>query len=89
MKLKKLYLKAQSFLTAFAHPSKESIKILDLGLGLGYNALVSLDAWAKIEGKKASVKLISLELDRELFLIFYQRQASWQANWSCEWKTYL
>ena len=86
----KLYLESSKLLDCLrSHPSKESIKILDLGLGLGYNALASLDAWTKIEGKKASVKLISLELDCELFFDLLSTTASWQANWSCEWKTYL
>ncbi len=42
------------------HPH-ENIKILDIGLGLGYNALSLIQTWQKIKNVTCNIELVSLE----------------------------
>ena len=41
-----LYIEMSGFLPRLAATAKAVIEVLDVGLGLGYNALASIDAWA-------------------------------------------
>lgn len=58
------------------------MRILDVGLGLGYNALTTLDALLHEPGRH---EIISLECDPELFSALRSGSAPWQAGWAAQW----
>ncbi len=58
-------------------------RVLDVGLGLGYNALVTADAWLAAS-YPADLTVTSLEIDERLVEAIASGEAPWQANWSAE-----
>lgn len=66
---------------ARAHPA---IRILDLGLGLGYNACASLEAWWQSPGHH-DFYLASVEANLGLVEALLSGQGSWQSNWPALW----
>ena len=62
------------------------VNILDIGLGLGYNACTSIELSYK---KNHKINLLSLENDCDLFQEFRTGKARWMKNWSQNWKQYV
>jgi tRNA U34 5-methylaminomethyl-2-thiouridine-forming methyltransferase MnmC len=60
------------------------VRVLDVGLGLGYNALATIDAWAWCGGK-GRVEILSLENDEALFQALRSGEAPWQVGWEGSW----
>jgi len=60
------------------------IKICDVGLGLGYNAVSTLEAWFSGRGL-FSLEIHSLEQDKKLFSELTTGKASWQESWNEIW----
>jgi len=60
------------------------IAVLDVGLGLGYNALVTVDAWLN-ENCSADLNVLSLEYDPKLVHALIACSAPWQQNWNADW----
>jgi tRNA U34 5-methylaminomethyl-2-thiouridine-forming methyltransferase MnmC len=54
--------------------------VLDVGLGLGYNALATLHAWMTA-AQPGDLTLLSLEINPQLVAALASGQAPWQANW--------
>ena len=86
---KKLYIEA-SGLAAKLESSDllEKIAILDIGLGLAYNACSTLDAWLKSPG---FVDMTMLSIEKELVLIkkLLSKKANWQKNWPKLWLSFF
>ena len=84
----KLYIEGSKLKEALKAPhSAKKIKILDIGLGLGYNACASLAAWQE-SGQKAFCEMISLEEDLDLFKSLISKECPWQKDWSAQWKVW-
>lgn len=81
-----LYITGSGF-AEHINSSAEDTWVLDIGLGLGYNALSTIEATCS--GYPATtVHLISLEKDEEVLKAFMDPQAPWKANWSKKWQDY-
>lgn len=68
----------------------EPIKVLDIGLGLGYNALSTIDAFLNQTTdvstfNKKRLSLTSLEINRDLLEVFLTGKGPWQCNWQSLW----
>lgn len=78
-----LYIKGSGF-EAYCQKKHETsskrVKICDVGLGLGYNAVSSLSAWFK-GGGTFELEVLSLENDYELFGLLREAKGSWQEGW--------
>lgn len=77
-----LYIRASGILAWFDRGAATSV--LDVGLGLGYNALATLTAWRAARAP-GDLHLTSLEIDAALVAALQSGKAPWQANWSPEW----
>ncbi len=65
--------------------------MLDVGLGLAYNAIHTLRAWHE-GGAKGPLEIVSLEIDADLVAALASGVAPWQANWDVAalgWSTAL
>ena len=60
------------------------VRVLDVGLGLGYNATATFAAWRR-SPQKSILEITSLEIDAELVELFRSGVAPWQSNWTPEW----
>ncbi len=82
-----LYIAASDFskdLTSSQH--RRNISVLDVGLGLGYNALTTIDAWLEVESSRR-LTVVSLECNERLFLSLCSGEAPWQTRWPSSWLT--
>jgi len=79
-----LYVNASGFLSELDDSKSSEVRVLDVGLGLGYNALVTIEAWAKTSSSK-NLNLVSLESNEDLFLALCSGEAPWQSDWSSYW----
>ncbi len=77
-----LYINASGYRQAILGPGP--ITVLDVGLGLGYNALMTIDTWLSAK-PKADLRLSSLESNRALIDTLLSGRAPWQANWPDIW----
>lgn len=64
-----------------AQDSADTINLLDVGLGLGYNALSSIDAWLKAPDPP-HLRVTSLEILASLVDVLVTGEAPWQSNWT-------
>ena len=82
-----LYIKGSGLEAAFASPTNSDalvINVLDVGLGLGYNALATINAWFDSPAPP-NLNLISLEIDPDLVKALASGSASWQDGWATNW----
>lgn len=59
-------------------------QVLDVGLGLGYNAMATFEAWLE-SGASSHLNLTSLEIDAGLVAELASGAAPWQSGWAEEW----
>jgi tRNA U34 5-methylaminomethyl-2-thiouridine-forming methyltransferase MnmC len=71
----------------FLSTASSAVQVLDMGLGLGYNALTTIEAWARAEAK-CDLHVYSLEQDDALVQELISGKASWQDNWKPEWTSW-
>ncbi len=81
-----LYLKCSGAKVAMLQ--KQDFFILDVGLGLAYNALSTIQGWHEIESK-ANVTLVSLEIDRELFFYLGKQSELWNHKSASLWQDWF
>jgi tRNA U34 5-methylaminomethyl-2-thiouridine-forming methyltransferase MnmC len=62
---------------------KDSLTVLDVGLGLGYNALSTISAW--MARGECDLTLLSLEKEAGLVDLLARGQAAWQSRWPKSW----
>lgn len=79
-----LYVVTSGFEKALKAPSKQNLIVLDVGMGLGYNAAATIAAWMESPGQ-TSVEMFSLEIDARLVQVVASGSAPWQAGWSESW----
>ncbi len=77
-----LYVVASGILSEFERGN--SVRVVDVGLGLGYNALATVDAWLQC-GANSRLEILSLENDEALFHALRSGNAPWQTGWNPFW----
>lgn len=60
------------------------VTVLDVGMGLGYNAAATIAAWWDA-ASPPHVELVSLEIDRRLAEVIADGTAPWLGNWEESW----
>lgn len=76
-----LYLVASGLEAGWAR--REPVSILDVGLGLGYNAVATITSW-KAAANPPDLILQSLEIDPALVDAFASGFAPWQTTWETD-----
>ncbi len=79
-----LYVVGSGYLDSLVSQSSQKIHILDVGMGLGYNAVASVVAWYKGSGL-LDVDITSLEYDVRLVEAVASGEAPWQRGWDEVW----
>ncbi len=74
-----LYVEASGILEAFA--AGRDVRVLDVGLGLAYNAVQTIAAWAAAPAP-GRLGIQSLEVNSALVDALATGEAPWQANWT-------
>lgn len=69
---------------AEATPS-DSITVLDVGLGLGYNAIMTIEAWWESQSA-AALHLVSLEQSKALVTSLSDPSCPWKSAWTPLWR---
>lgn len=64
------------------------LQVLDVGLGLAYNAMATFDAWAACPGS-GPLSVFSLEHNPQLILALTEGRARWTSNWNGERKALI
>ncbi len=65
-------------------PKVSELRVLDVGLGLGYNALSTISAWLS-NPAKTNLGLTSLEINPDLIEALAHQQGPWMQDWSDLW----
>jgi tRNA 5-methylaminomethyl-2-thiouridine biosynthesis bifunctional protein len=81
-----LYIEGSGFASRL-HCDKP-LSVLDVGLGLGYNALSTIGCWADSDVAQ-DLHILSLEIDAELVNLLASGQGPWQVNWNPKWLRYV
>jgi tRNA U34 5-methylaminomethyl-2-thiouridine-forming methyltransferase MnmC len=80
-----LYVKASNIQQALENStSPEPVSVLDVGLGLGYNAIATLDLWYSIPACR-DLHMVSLENNASLVDALVSSKAPWQEGWPNTW----
>jgi tRNA U34 5-methylaminomethyl-2-thiouridine-forming methyltransferase MnmC len=61
-----------------------SYQVLDVGMGLAYNAMMTLDVWSKALSD-VNIKMCSLEINEELVSALSKNEAPWMKGWPENW----
>lgn len=77
-----LYVGASDIKTRFL-ASATATSVLDVGLGLGYNALATIEAWLAAPAP-GPLRIVSLEINADLVQALTAGAGPWQGNWSSE-----
>ncbi|RMF23498.1 MAG: hypothetical protein D6756_08695 [Cyanobacteria bacterium J083] len=62
-----------------------TIRVLDVGLGLAYNALSTVAAWMQAESPCA-MEMLSLEIEPELVKALASGEFPWSEGWRKDWR---
>ena len=81
---RKLYIEGSGILLRLQTAGSGAIKVLDVGLGLAYNALATVEAWMQSPAPD-DLHLTSLEIDRSLVDLIASGGAPWSSNWDDSW----
>jgi tRNA U34 5-methylaminomethyl-2-thiouridine-forming methyltransferase MnmC len=76
-----LYINFSGFCNSLQNAHGNKITVLDVGLGLGYNAAATLEAWLRAD-HPPSVHMVSLENNPHVIQNILDPKAPWTANWS-------
>ncbi len=82
-----LYMLASGYEAHLKATGDDDIDVLDVGLGLGYNALMTIELWMKSPGNM-SLNLLSLEHTEALLLALTSPDTAWKEGWPEEWKSW-
>ena len=77
-----LYMTRSGFLEFLE--SSDSAAVLDVGLGLGYNALSTIENWLKADSP-GNIDLVSLEINEDLVTHLAGGDGPWMENWREDW----
>ena len=78
-----LYCEASGIADKFASKIG-TVYVLDVGLGLSYNACSTIDAWFHSSGS-SDLAIHSLEINTDLVKALASAKAAWQENWPDSW----
>ena len=78
-----LYVVASGFLSEMSHPGHQ-VHVLDVGMGLGYNAAATIAAWVESSGDR-DLRIVSLEVDELLVESVASGAAPWFLGWQDAW----
>lgn len=59
---------------------RSPVSVLDVGLGLGYNAVATVASWQRADNPP-DLRVLSLEIDPQLVAALASGMAPWQSNW--------
>lgn len=79
-----LYMKASGY-SEHLQNCHNPIGILDVGLGLGYNALMTIEFWMQSPGF-TDLHMLSLEHTEALVEALTDPETAWKEGWSHDWK---
>lgn len=79
-----LYVMTSGLYPALVGQNKKDLVILDVGMGLGYNAAATIAAWLESPGVM-NLEMISLEVDSRLVKAVASGSAPWQLGWTESW----
>ena len=79
---KTLYIEGSEFASRIK--AGTPVHVLDVGLGLGYNAIATIDAWLDCD-KPSDLSIFSLEYNPNLVAAIASGAAPWQKNWDEAW----
>ncbi len=82
-----LYIRASQIAERWRNASP--LYVLDVGLGLGYNALCTLESWLADPQAAAPLCLTSFEKNQALFNSLRIVQGPWQVNWPESWRSWI
>lgn len=68
--------------------TEQPLAVLDIGLGLGYNALTTLEVWLEASSP-GDLTITSLEIDVALVALLVRGEGLWQCNWPARWRQLL
>ncbi len=74
-----LYINGSGFLERLA--TGLPLAVLDIGLGLSYNAMATIDAWLGCS-QSGDLDIVSLEWSRDLVSALVEGNAPWMTQWS-------
>jgi tRNA U34 5-methylaminomethyl-2-thiouridine-forming methyltransferase MnmC len=74
-----LYVRASGYLERLE--SGLPLTILDVGLGLSYNAMATIDAWLRCS-QAGDLDIVSLEWSKDLVVALVNGSAPWAIDWS-------
>lgn len=77
-----LYINGSGFVAALEN--SQPLGVLDVGLGLGYNALITIESWL-LAKRPPDIFLLSLEINPALVAALASGQAPWQKDWAPGW----
>lgn len=83
MEARSLYITGSGIEQQFQLENDSSINVLDVGLGLAYNAIATFRAWHDSSGLRDLV-IVSLELNNDLICSLVTGKAPWQVNWQAD-----
>lgn len=76
-----LYINVSGFCDSLEHHPSPTLTVLDVGLGLGYNAAATLEAWLRAS-HPPNVHMVSLENNPEVIQSLLNPKAPWTADWN-------
>lgn len=82
-----LYLERSGFhesLRGSTASSTSKLQVLDVGLGLGYNALSTISAWYTCPAK-IDLYITSLEINPDLVIALSHEEGPWMKDWADQW----
>ena len=83
LEARSLYIDGSKIADSF-DDSVECIRVLDVGLGLGYNALATIECFMSVPSR-CNVELVSLENELDVFELLRLGKGEWQQNWNNQW----
>jgi tRNA U34 5-methylaminomethyl-2-thiouridine-forming methyltransferase MnmC len=79
-----LYVVASGLFDELQRGAANGISVLDVGMGLGYNACATIAAWLQC-ATSPNLIMVSLEIDHRLVEVFAGKDAPWTRGWDQSW----
>ncbi len=82
-----LYLKLSGLEQRFRSGEQHTTHVLDIGLGLGLNALCAIESWSQ-HSAPGDLTIVSLEKNSTLIRSLQDGRSPWQQYWPLQWKAW-
>jgi tRNA U34 5-methylaminomethyl-2-thiouridine-forming methyltransferase MnmC len=80
-----LYVRSSGLVEALAPLQLDHLNVLDVGMGLAYNAAATIAAWLDAGSNAPDLSMLSLEIDARLVKVLATGRAPWVAGWDPRW----